>query len=193
MEMNVKIAIGMPTNRGVKPQTALSLLEMVAKSEYKFHPIISTEGYNTAENRNRIVAQAIKNNCTHLLLTDDDMTYDSDTLDRLVAHKKDIVGATANVRGMHPDGVETLVVEYLKDEIDFGDVFKVKAIGGSMLLIDLSIIPKIETPLFWYKVHKIGMVEMSNDYWFCEKAREAGFDIWYDSTIKLKHIGDREY
>lgn len=189
---NHKICIGLPTNRGVKPQTALSLLNMIAHSKYRFHFVISTKGYNTAENRNRIVAQAMQNNCTHLLLTDDDMTYDPDSLDRLVAHNKEIVGATANVRGEHPDEVETLVVEYLEERSET-EVFKVKAIGGAMLLIDLSIIPKLETPLFWYKVHKIGMVEMSNDYWFCEKAREAGFDIWCDPTIKMGHLGDYEY
>ncbi len=187
--MDTKIAIGLPTNRGVKPETAISLFNLV-KSKHDFHFIISTHGYNTAENRNYIVAQAIQNNCTHLLLTDDDMIYPADSLDRLLAHKKDIVGAVYNVRNLEGDGQKE-VIEYLDGKSD--GLFECKALGGGLLLIDLKIISKMKSPLFWYKLHSTGMIEMSNDWWFCEKAREVGFKVFCDPTLSVKHIGDREY
>lgn len=197
--MEIKICIGLPTNRGIKPKTAQSLLEMISQSPYDFHIVVSTKGYNTAENRNYITAQAMRANCTHLLLLDDDMIYEPDGLVKLVKSGKEIIGGAGKVRNLEQED-KNMVVEYLdgqeKTDKEFSetqDIFKVNAIGGCLLLIDLSIIPKLKTPLFWYKVHDIGMVEMSNDWWFCERAREAGYDIWCDPTIKLGHIGDYEY
>ncbi len=193
----VKIGIGLPTNRGVKPQTVLTLMEMVHSTELDLHIIVSTKGYNTAENRNWITAQAVKNSCTHLLLLDDDMVYGEGLIDKLVAHDKDIVGATASVRRIVPEGENNLVIEYFDEDdakkMKGKELFKCKALGGCLLLIKLDIIENIKKPLFWYVIHDVGMITMSNDWWFCEDARLAGFDIWCDPTIKLKHIGTHEY
>jgi len=196
--MEIKIAIGLPTNRGVKTLTAQSLMEMVAGSDLDFHIIVSTKGYNTAENRNYITAQAIKADCTHLLLLDDDMVYEKGLIERLVAHDKDIVGATYHVRRLTEEGINGNVIEYFDEENDMkllegNDLFKCKALGGGLLLLDLKAVMRVEQPYFWYKVLKVGMVEMSNDWWFCEKAREAGLDVWCDPSIHLKHIGEYEY
>jgi len=190
--MGVKICLGLPTNRGIKPKTAQSLLEMVLNTPANFHTVVSTKGYNTAENRNYITAQAVKANCTHLLLLDDDMVYTPDGINDLLKHKKEVIGAKYSVRRFVDEGINHEVIEYGEEKSDT-EIFKCMALGGGLLLIDLSIIPSLKTPLFWYKVHDIGMVEMSNDWWFCERAREAGYDIWCDPTIKLGHIGDYEY
>lgn len=196
----MKIAIGLPTNRSVKPKMMESLLKMVTHSKYNYHFIISNKGYTTAENRNYIMAQALKNNCSHILLTDDDMIFEQDSLDRLLAHKKHIVGGTYNVRRTPEEvgNVDRKVIDYFRDEegspiTKDDEIFKCKALGGGLLLIDLSIIPKMKTPLFWYEVHEVGMITMSNDWWFCREARRVGYNVWCDPTLKIKHIGDYEY
>ena len=167
---------------------------MVAYSKYDYEFLISTEGYTTAENRNWIVAQAIKRDCTHLLLTDDDMIYGKETLERLLSHKKDVIGVNASIRKLVDKDSNHLVIEYLDREAKSDtELFKCKAIGGSMLLIDLKIIEKLDKPLFWYDLLPTGAITMSNDWWFCRQARKAGFDIWCDPTIEIKHIGDYEY
>ena len=166
---------------------------MVLSTPANFHAVVSTKGYNTAENRNWITAKAFQAGCTHLLLLDDDMVYTPDGINKLLAHKKEIVGAKYSVRRIVEDkSINHEVIEYGDDRSET-DLFKCQALGGGLLLIDLSIIPKMKTPLFWYKVLDIGMVEMSNDWWFCERAREAGYDVWCDPTIKLGHIGEYEY
>lgn len=185
MNITTKIMLGLPTNRGVKPRTAESLLRLAAHS--KIVPIVSTKGYNTAENRNWIAAQAIKKGCSHLLLVDDDMIYEPDSLERLLKHDKDIIGATYYTKYENPQ----LVIEYL-DEKD-GDLFKCKALGGGLLLIKTEVFLKTPQPWFGYKWHDNGMIKMSNDWFFCEKAREAGFDIWVDMTLKPRHIGEKEF
>lgn len=35
--------------------------------------------------------------------------------------------------------------------------------------------------------------DMSEDWYFCEKAKKLGFSVWCDTTIKLGHIGPYEY
>src|SRR3990167_7699081 len=94
--MDKKIALGLPTNRGFKPKTVLSLLNIEKVGE--LYPIIATEGYTISENRNYIVAQAIKAKCDYLLFVDDDMIFPPDTLKRLLAHGKDIIGVLSNSR-----------------------------------------------------------------------------------------------
>lgn len=188
----MKISIGIPCNRQFKPKTVISLMQMVNYSKLEYHFAISTKGYTVAENRNWIVAQALKNGCTHLLLTDDDMVYEKDTLERLLARKKDVIGVNYNVR--RPTDEFTLVIEYLDDvKPKENEPFKCKAIGGGMLLVDLSILKKVGRPYFSYDVNKDGAITMSNDWYFCRQIRKAGYDIWCDPTIPVKHIGNYLY
>ena len=177
----MKIAIGLPTNRGVKPRTAESLLQMVVHTKLDYHFIVSTKGYHTAENRTYIVVQALNNGCTHLLLVDDDMIYEPDTLEKLLAHDTDIVGGLYKTRYENSD--------YLIEEKD-GEVL---ALGGGCLLIKTDVFRKIPPLWFGYKYYENGMVSMSNDWYFCEKARNAGYTIYVDRDVRPKHIGKYEF
>ena len=190
--MEIKVCIGLPTNRGLKPKCLETLMGMVNATDVDLHIVVSTKGYNCAENRNYIVAQAMRANCTHLLLLDDDMIYEPDSINRLLAHNKDVVGAKYSVRRIVESGNHE-VIEYGEDEKSDTELFKCDALGGGLLLINTDVFRKVSQPHFGYKWHDNGMVEMSNDWFFCEKAREVGYDIWCDPTVKAGHIGQYEY
>ncbi len=177
----------MPTNRLVKPKTAESLMRLVAYSKYEFEIIVSTRGYNTAENRNWITAQAIKKECDYIFMVDDDMIYPEDTLERLLEANKDIIGGYYLTKYEE----QKPVLEYLGEPEE--GLFKVKAMGGGLLLIKCSVFKDVPQPWYGYKWTEHGAVKMSNDWYFCYKAREYEFDIWCDSTITAKHIGQYEY
>ena len=183
----LKIAIGLPTNRLVKPKTAESLMKLVDYSNYDLEIIVSTRGYNTAENRNWITAQAVKKGCDYLFMVDDDMIYEPDTLERLVEANRDIIGGLYYTK--YED--KAPVLEYF-DKPEEG-LFKVKAMGGGLILIKCDVFKKVPQPWYGYKWNNLGAVTMSNDWFFCEKAREAGFDIWCDSSITAEHMGLKEY
>ncbi len=187
----MKIAIGLPTNRGLKPKNLQSILDMVAYKEYDYEIIIAVEGFNTAENRTWLTVKAVKAGCTHLLLLDDDMIYDPTSLETLLSHDKDIIGARYHNRRGGKDGGE--VIEYLDKEISEHKPFQCKALGGGLLLIKTDVFNKVKQPWYWYKINNTGAVAMSNDWWFCEKAREAGYEIWCDPQVKPGHIGIKEY
>lgn len=188
MKENIKICLGVPTNRLIKPKTALSLLKMIAHSKLDYHIVVSTKGYNTSENRNYIAAQALKNNCTHLFFVDDDMVFEPDTLERLLAHDKDIVGAVYKTKYETQDDV----IEYLDNERPQG-LFKCKALGTGCLLIKTEVFRKLPQPWFKYEWFDNGMVKRSHDWIFCEDARNKGFDVWADNMIKVGHLGQKEF
>ena len=165
---------------------------------YELFTTIPTEGFNTAENRNFTVAQAIKNNCSHILFSDDDMCYAEDALERLLSHDKDIIGALYSVRRQPP----ALVIEYKKDSGVNNDkearsatnIFECEAIGTGLMLVKTEVFKKIQSPFFGYKWFENGMVKMSTDWFFCEKARKAGISIWADPLIKnVGHLGEFNY
>jgi len=184
----LKIAIGIPTNRLIKPKTAQSIMNLIGGSDYEFEIIVSTRGYNTSENRNYIAAQSVKKGCDYLFFIDDDMILPADTLEKLLVHKKDIVGGVYKTKYEKQDDV----LEYLDDKRPSG-LFKVKAIGTGCLLIKTDVFKKLKTPWFKYEWFDNGMVKRSHDWIFCEDAINAGIDVWADNTLEIKHIGSYEY
>ncbi len=185
--MSIKIAIGIACNRQIQPKTVTSLLEMIAYSDYEFYFVIGAEGYTISENRTYIVAQARKNDCTHLLFIDDDMIFPPDTLKRLMEHKKEIIGTLYHSRKLPLTPTVTFEGEIPKE------LFKAKAVATGVMLIDLEIFNKIDKPYFDTETHESGWTLMGEDSWLCRQAEKKGIEIWCDPTITIKHIGEYLY
>jgi hypothetical protein len=183
----MKIAIGIPTNRLVKPKTAQSILRLVASSDYEFEIIVSSKGFNTSENRNYIATKAVNSGCDYLFFVDDDMILPSETLDELLLLDKDIIGCVYKTKYE----VQADVCEYFDDER--ADLLKVKAIGTGCLLIKCDVFRKLPQPWFKYEWNKNGSIKRSHDWIFCEDAINAGYDVWALRTLEIGHIGQKTY
>jgi hypothetical protein len=57
----------------------------------------------------------------------------------------------------------------------------------------MSVFNKLTRPYFPMSFDDKGQVTVSEDIGFCEKAKDAGFDIWCDPTVEVKHYGDFAY
>lgn len=190
--MDTKIAIAIVTNRLVKPKTVLSLIKMLAYTKHQTFPIVSTEHFTIAEGRNYCVFQALNNNCTHILFIDDDMTFPEDTIEQLLANNKPIVGVLSYSR-MLP----------LKPTVQFegGEVpeilptepFKCRQVGTGVALIDCDVFKKLVTPWFKFELSPTGKIINGEDGYFCDMAKEAGFEVWCDPRLPIGHIGDYTY
>ncbi len=196
---NIRVAIAIPTNRGIKPKTVKSLLEL--DCPYEKHIVMAIEGYTISENRIYIAMQALKNNCTHIFSVDDDQIFPSNTLVQMLSHGKEIVGCDIKSRTLPPQShVETFEMQELslQDRL-LGktnlpkEFFECKAIGTGVILIDTEVFKKIEKPWFSTETYDFGMTKMGEDYWFCRQARNAGYKIYCDPTINVGHIGDYIY
>lgn len=200
----MKILLGIPTNRGIKSKTVKSLLDMVAYSQHDFVIVMATEGYTTAENRNYLAVQALRENADYLMMVDDDMTFPKDTLEKLLAVEQGIVGVASNSRALplsttvsrmdaegnyvHPDTLTEEEKELPKEP------FKAYGVGGGVILIDTNVFRVIDRPWFLFTPDPVtGQMLIGEDQYFCNRAKEKGYEIWCDPTITIGHIGDYIY
>lgn len=200
----MKVTLAIPTNRRINPKTSQCLMELVAHGGYDFHIVVAEEGYTIAENRNFIAAQACKNKSEYLLMVDDDMTFPPDTLDRLLANQKEIIGVAYHSRGskdaikLVQDDImaiaETEKGKYINlttnTDPKYKKTFEVYATGTGIILIKCEVFYKIPQPFFSFSYYANGKCKEGEDWNFCFKAKEAGFRIWTDPTIKVGHLGE---
>ncbi len=199
----MKIELCTCTNRDIKAKTLESLLNLVKFSKEDLQILIAERGYTIAENRNYAVVQALKNESDYLFFVDDDMVFPEDTLERMLAHKVEIVGVNSQSRVLplsstvglidahgkykHPD-------RYPEWEMKIPDeLFKAYFVGCGVCLIDMKVFNKIKKPWFEFEMGKDGNVINGEDGLFCDKARKAGYDIYCDPTIKIGHLGNYNY
>lgn len=99
------------------------------------------------------------------------------------------------------------------DELEFGTngkIYEMRSISTGCMIIRREVLKKFINenvaplcrhgstgyyPFFQHEKMLIDGVweDMSEDWYFCEKARKLGYKIYCDTTIKLGHIGPYEY
>lgn len=152
--------------------------------------LLVTVGTTISVARNRLVAGALK--ADYLLFLDSDMELPVDLIDRLFAHKKDVVSALAFSRGYPHDPMtyrEWKVGAYYRSRLT-GGLIDVDATGCACLLIKTDVFNKIEKPWFDFSVYK-GTECKGEDIVFCEKLKAAGYEIFVDTGLECGHISDR--
>jgi len=65
--------------------------------------LMTSQGSMLVQQRHSLVERALRQNPTHILFIDSDMEFPADTLNRLLAADKDIVGANCTTRAMPPE------------------------------------------------------------------------------------------
>jgi len=73
--------------------------------------------------------------------------------------------------------------QYEKDSVIFAD-----AVGFGCVLLKTEILKHVEKPWFRWTEHKT-MSGLSEDFYFCKKAREAGFRVVVDTSVVCRHMG----
>lgn len=191
----MKVTLAVPSNRNIQPQTAQCLLELVAKGGYEFHILVASEGYTIAENRNYIAVQAVNAGSEYLLSIDDDMTFEVDVLEKLLAVDKPIVGVAYHPRSetgqitKYLDETHAVALEH-NDDPKYKQPFQCYATGTGIILIKTAIFKEIERPWFDFEWYPTGQCKTGEDWFFCIKAGKAGFETWCNPTIKVGHLGD---
>lgn len=199
MENKPKVIIGLPVNGKMIAQTTASIAHAIIGAKGKVMNLVMHVSCDIVSSRTWIVNRAIEQKATHLLFVDSDMVFGHDVIDRMLAHKKEIVGVEYNRRRLPLEPTHKTLegVEPSKTEL-----YKGKYAGTGLMLIDLSIFetlgkPKTEgerpTPWFNFGRDSQGSLVMGEDAWFCNVARDAGFDTWIDPTIEVGHIGEHTF
>jgi hypothetical protein len=218
MEKNKLILIGMPNGSGSVPASMVSSLLQLHKPCPCAFMIVERQMIELA--RNAIVLEGLKNNVTHILMVDDDNPIPPDTLEKMVEDDKDIVIAPILSRNPNAKGVHDLCAFYsmevegiklyknIEQFKDDGYLHKIDGGGTGCILIKIEVLAKL------FSIYKDRIFErtrdvfekpitvdgkeyiertMSEDVQFCERAVEAGFEVWLDSRIKPLHITGNNY
>ena len=196
--MNIKVSIGIPTNRGLRPKMAQCLLDLVARGGYDFHIVIAEEGYTIAENRNYLAVKSLNNESEYILMIDDDMTFEPDLLDNLIENKKDICGVAYHPRSetgkiiKYLDEVHAVAIEE-SDDPKYKDTFECHATGTGIILINTKVFKKVKRPWFMFEYYETGQCKLGEDWYFCREAKKVGFKIFTDPKLVVGHLGEKIY
>ncbi len=189
--MSARVGIGIPLV-ALRAKSLVSLCQNLIQTHAEMALLI-VEGAYIQHNRALLVKHAREQGCTHLFFMDHDMVFPADTVDRLLAHDKDIVACAYNMRGRFPlESVVTLhdaAGQRVPDADLPGELFRCSSLGCGVMLIKIPVFERIAQP--WFHLHIEGFDLLSTeDVWFCNQARQAGIDIWCDPTIPVQHQGE---
>lgn len=143
--------------------------------------------------RNKLIEDALKDpNYTHILMIDDDMTFEPDFALKLLEHDVDIVSGLAFKR--RPE-YTPCVFEKKQDNKYYPilpEVFQEVDIAGTGgILISTEVFKKLKYP--WFETYyDDNNTHWSVDFDFSMKSKAAGFKIFVDPEAKMGHIGDPE-
>jgi hypothetical protein len=166
--------------------------------------------------RNKLAAQFLASEFEWLMFIDVDLAFTPEQLIRIWLHaikeKRKIVGGLYAMKKISPQ----FVANWLPGEApDATGAVKVSELGTGFLLIHRSVfetmrekMPEIaftpdalpgtsHQPIGWdffavgpYADKTSGTTRyLSEDWMFCRRARDLGFDIWADTFVQISHIG----
>lgn len=188
-----KILVGIPTNKYIEPQTFKSLWDLDIPEDFELD-FQYFYGYQIDQVRNLIADWARRYD--YLLSVDSDIVLPRDSLKKMLQADKDIVTGLYIQRKP-----ETQILEVYMDTPNGGctnipysllenkNTVEIAACGMGAALIKSEVFKKMSYPHFYYKSALTMQETISEDIYFCKKARELGFSVWADPSIKCDHVG----
>ena len=163
--------------------------------------------------RNLLVRDFLDSPCTELLFIDSDINFEPDAITRLMAwgsdKEKGIVAAVPRVRDVN----KTYIADLDHDEdgqltMNGMGLVRAQRVATAFMWVQRGVFEKLvaENPdwtyfdkragkdlsaVFDFKVTREGYI--GEDFLFCDRVREAGYEVWIDPTITLGHMGVQEY
>ena len=163
--------------------------------------------------RNLLVKDMLDAGSDYLMFIDSDINFEPEDILRLMAWaqdtKKGIVAGVPRVRDVNKTYIADL------DHDENGDLtmngmglVRAKRVATAFMMIQRSVITDMMTAhpdwnyldkrcekevpaLFDFKLTEEGYI--GEDFLFCDRARELGYEVWIDPTISLGHMGVQEY
>jgi len=187
-----KILIAVPTNKYVETDTMKAIYNLEVPEGYTTQ-LEFFFGYQVDQIRNLIADWA--KGYDYLFSVDSDISFAPDTLKKLLAHNKDVVSGLYIQR---IPNTHTLELYSERGNIPYGDIegkglVEIAGCGFGCVLINSNVIRAMEYPHFVYRSAIDHKHTLSEDVYFCMKARERGFRIFADTTILCNHHGSHVY
>lgn len=213
----MKLFLALPVYGGYHPHFTGALMQYLTHRHRPYglmvRPLVGDSAVGRA--RNRLAAQFLASDCTHLLFLDTDLVFGPADIQRLVDHPEPIVA------GLYPKKQPSLA--WVCNMLDPSPaprpdgLQEVKYAGTGCLRIAREVFesmadayPELEyqpddgeqfdgrmwdffTMGVWRCPETGRRRYLTEDWWFCQRARDMGYPIWMDTQIVLKHCGDAVY
>jgi len=211
-----KLFCGLPIHDTVNPQFFLCVNRMTAAyagSDLMVYPHVGDSLINRA--RNSISRKFLESDATHLLMIDSDLVFSNKQIEEIWKHDVDIVGGTYFKQNPEHSTIVCNTLPHPQVYSEDGRLLKVKYVGTGFICIKRRVfermIEKFGDDMRYFCDHDDKTVEMdfwrsapykyknghirylSEDWWFCQRALDCGFDIWLDLQIICAHSGLTEY
>jgi hypothetical protein len=209
-----KLMIGLPAyDHKVGLKMAVSLMHLGQKViDHGIQIVISSVcGCSVVSRaRNLIADEFMKSDCDHLLFIDSDMTFDPDSVIRLLAwnQEKPIVAGVYEARKEGKIYIVSLAGDGTAIHCDENGLIEARRVATGFMMIQRGVFQKLKDAhpewehkdtssdnMLWgyfdFKLTREGYV--GEDFLFCDRVREQGLSIWVDPTIKLGHMGIHEF
>lgn len=165
-----------------------------------------------SRSRNNVLADYLETDYDYLFTWDDDLEIPEYTIAKLVENDRDICGGFYRLKTDEAPRVAVRLRQDFKE--DYSDVLKrsmilpVKYVSTGCMMIRRNVIRKMidEYPELYYKENVTGkdrwglfipyihnLEYLSEDWAFCQRAQDIGFEVWADGGIKCHHWGKKLY
>lgn len=187
------ILVAIPCEDFIEVETFKSLWDLTVPEGYHLDFRIE-KGTNIDQIRNLIAEWSKRYD--YLLSIDSDIVLPKDALVKMLQADKDIISGLyiqrkpgqqiLEVYMATPTGGCTNIPYSMLENLG---VVEIVACGMGAALIKGAVFRGMEYPHFQYKSALDHKDTISEDIYFCIKARENGFTVWVDPSIKCDHVG----
>lgn len=190
----MKTLIAVPCMDQVAAPFAQSLASLDKEGDCFVSFIIGSLIYDA---RNSFAKQAIKVGADYVLWLDSDMIFPQDTLKKMLRHMAEGKDIVSGLYFRRRDPYTPVIFKQLGvvdgkqvnegyDDYPPESIFEVAACGFGCVMMKTSV-------LFDVGMEKGNWFEPAEGYGedlaFCRRAKDLGYKIWCDSTIKCGHVG----
>ena len=191
-----RIFIATPNLGEIATGNVLNLLAWFASGKYELKWFAPQHVKPWDRARNLCHKAFLESNAEYLFFLDEHTIPPVDVIDRLLADDKDVVSATVQV--LKTDGGTPVLIPMAMrwDEKAGGykpywgrGVERVDVTTCACTLIKRVVMEKVERPAFRFTFDdEFGTDGYSEDFYFSEMVRQAGFEIYNDYRVLCSHI-----
>lgn len=196
-EQGNRLAVCIPCRDMLHSLFAYNLTQMVQSCNHSKLPvnIYMETGSLISQQRQNLAKSAMHNGATHILWLDSDMLFPSDVAETLLSHGMDIVCCNYSTRSVPFKGVAYTNIgdwDSWKPVVNTNErFFEAEGVGLGCMLVDVRVYGALEMP--WFDVNwepRFGEF-IGEDFYFCKKARDAGYKIMVDTVLsrQIGHMG----
>ncbi len=190
------VAVCTPSGEMVHADFMLSVLHLVQNARVAGVriSIVNSKSSLITQGRNLAVQAALEAKAEWLLFLDSDMVFPPDTIARLLAHQRSIVGASYPRKGWPLAYIGTRLDGAPLSLTDRG-LIEAARLPAGCLLIQADIFARLQRPYFRCSYDETTGEILSEDFWFSELVRSLGLALWCDLDLsrQIGHIGSYRF